>query len=215
MKNLWNQTLVAVGMTAAFTCPVWAQGQSGGRNTPSGKSMGAPLGDTGAVDTSGKEKSLLDTPSPGTTRDPGTHSPAMSGSTKPDADMTTGTAGTAKPTSKEAIRQGKTSRTMSTADLTLQKSIRQALKTDTGLSVPARNVHVAVKSGAVTLRGTVQSTDEKAQVEAKVKEMTGVTKVKNRLQVASSTSASASGTGSAGASGTGSMKSEGTSGSPQ
>jgi osmotically-inducible protein OsmY len=51
------------------------------------------------------------------------------------------------------------------------------------MSANARNVKVVTISGVVTLRGPVQSEDEKSSIERKAKAAGGVTSVDNQLEV--------------------------------
>jgi hyperosmotically inducible periplasmic protein len=50
------------------------------------------------------------------------------------------------------------------ADIKTTKAIRQALVKDASLSSSAKNVKVITVDGTVTLRGSVKSADEKAQL---------------------------------------------------
>ena len=69
------------------------------------------------------------------------------------------------------------------ADLQISANIRKALVADDSLSLNAHNVKVITSGGTVTLRGPVKSEQEKAAVEAKAKQVAGVTRVESFLEV--------------------------------
>jgi len=71
------------------------------------------------------------------------------------------------------------------ADRTISQNIRKAVTDDDSLSTNAKNVKIITNDGAVTLRGPVKSEKEKAAVEAKAKQVAGVKRVDNQLEVAS------------------------------
>ena len=73
----------------------------------------------------------------------------------------------------------------SEADRTITQNIRKALTADDSLSVNAQNVKIITNDGTVTLRGPVKSEKEKADIEAKAKQVAGVKSVDNQLEVAS------------------------------
>lgn len=70
-------------------------------------------------------------------------------------------------------------------DRTITQNVRQAITSDDALSTDAKNVKVITSDGTVTLRGPVKSEQEKTQIEAKAKQVAGVKKVDNQLEVAS------------------------------
>ncbi|MBV8844698.1 MAG: BON domain-containing protein [Bryobacterales bacterium] len=70
-------------------------------------------------------------------------------------------------------------------DRKLAQDIRKSITGDKSLSTYAHNVKVVVQGGTVTLKGPVRSEEEKAAVEAKVKEVAGTAPVQNDLTVAS------------------------------
>jgi len=72
----------------------------------------------------------------------------------------------------------------SEADLALTQKIRQAVVADDSLSTNAHNVKIITNNGIVTLRGPVNSAQEKANIDAKAKQIAGATKVKNELEIA-------------------------------
>ncbi|HEX9788011.1 MAG TPA: BON domain-containing protein [Candidatus Binatia bacterium] len=71
------------------------------------------------------------------------------------------------------------------ADRTITQNVRQAITSDDSLSTDAKNVKVVTSDGTVTLRGPVKSEQEKTEIEAKAKQVAGVKKVDNQLEVAS------------------------------
>jgi osmotically-inducible protein OsmY len=70
-------------------------------------------------------------------------------------------------------------------DRTITQNIRKALTDDDSLSTNAKNVKIITNDGTVTLRGPVKSEKEKSDIEAKAKQVAGVKRVDNQLEVAS------------------------------
>jgi hyperosmotically inducible protein len=73
----------------------------------------------------------------------------------------------------------------SEADRTITQNIRQAITADDSLSTNAKNVKIVTSDGTVTLRGPVKSEKEKADIEAKAKQVAGVKRIDNQLEIAS------------------------------
>ena len=71
------------------------------------------------------------------------------------------------------------------ADRTITQNIRQAITADDSLSTNAKNVKIITNDGTVTLRGPVKSEKEKTEIEAKAKQVAGVKRVDNQLEIAS------------------------------
>jgi hyperosmotically inducible protein len=71
------------------------------------------------------------------------------------------------------------------ADRTITQNIRQAVTADDSLSTNAKNVKIVTNDGVVTLRGPVKSEKEKAQIESKAKQIAGVKRVDNQLEITS------------------------------
>ena len=71
------------------------------------------------------------------------------------------------------------------ADRTISQNVRKALIDDDSLSTDGKNVKVITSDGNVTLRGPVKSDKEKSEIESKAKQIAGVKKVDNQLEVAS------------------------------
>jgi len=68
-------------------------------------------------------------------------------------------------------------------DLKLTQTIRQAVIKDDSLSMTAKNVKIITAGGQVTLRGPVQSPEEKATIEKLAREAAGQGKVDSQLEV--------------------------------
>ncbi len=69
------------------------------------------------------------------------------------------------------------------ADLKLAAAVRSAIVHDSSLSTMAHNIKLIAASGAVTLRGPVQTGAEKARVEQLVRGVPGVNTVTNDLDI--------------------------------
>jgi hyperosmotically inducible protein len=70
------------------------------------------------------------------------------------------------------------------ADRTITQSLRKAITDDDSISTNGKNVKVVTINGTVTLRGPVKSEKEKADIGAKAKQIAGVKKVDNQLEIA-------------------------------
>jgi hyperosmotically inducible periplasmic protein len=73
----------------------------------------------------------------------------------------------------------------SKADLDLTQKIRSAIVADKALSTYAHNVKVITRDGHVTLKGPVQTVEEKTAIAAKAAEIAGTGKVTNQTSVMS------------------------------
>lgn len=69
------------------------------------------------------------------------------------------------------------------ADIKLAAAVRHAIVKNKSLSMSAHNVKLVAAGGVVTLRGPVDSADEKASVETVVQGVSGVSRVDNQLDV--------------------------------
>jgi hyperosmotically inducible protein len=69
------------------------------------------------------------------------------------------------------------------ADRTVTQRVRQALLSNESLSTNAKNAKVITTGGVVTLRGPVNSVEEKAAVAAAARQAAGVTRVEDQLEV--------------------------------
>ena len=67
-------------------------------------------------------------------------------------------------------------------DIELTQKIRSGITSDGAMSVQARNVKVISRDGFVTLRGPVETQQEKASIEALAKNA-GATRVDNQLEI--------------------------------
>ena len=68
-------------------------------------------------------------------------------------------------------------------DLDLTKDIRKSIMDDKSLSTYGHNVKVIAQNGKVTLKGPVNSADEKQSIEQKATEVAGAGNVANELTV--------------------------------
>jgi hyperosmotically inducible periplasmic protein len=69
------------------------------------------------------------------------------------------------------------------ADLHLTQQIRKAIMADKSLSTNAKNVKIITANGMVTLRGPVNTPQEKATIEAKAQNIAGATNVESQLEI--------------------------------
>jgi osmotically-inducible protein OsmY len=99
---------------------------------------------------------------------------------------------TTTPSTPDADNTGKNAETPgadvtnqieSEADIRVTAAIRKAVTDDNTLSVNAHNVKITTANGVVTLRGPVKSEAERSNIEAKAKQVAGVAKVDNFLEV--------------------------------
>jgi hyperosmotically inducible periplasmic protein len=70
------------------------------------------------------------------------------------------------------------------SDVEITRRIRRSLVQDKSLSTSAKNIKVITQNGNVTLRGPVQSEEEKKSIETKASEVAGPSNVKSELQIA-------------------------------
>jgi hypothetical protein len=73
----------------------------------------------------------------------------------------------------------------SAADQALAQRVTNSLREDTSLATVAPNITASANNGTVTLQGSVSSQQQRSDVEAKVRGITGVTQVTNNLKVSS------------------------------
>jgi hypothetical protein len=69
------------------------------------------------------------------------------------------------------------------ADIKITQRIRQAVMSDKTLSFTAKNVKIITVLGKVTLRGPVNSAQERDSIEIAARNVAGVTEVVNQLEV--------------------------------
>ena len=104
-----------------------------------------------------------------------THSTTTTTTSEKLGQATPGTTG-ASPTESSAMNE---------ADRALAKSVEDALQKNAALAPAAQNVQVQAKNGEVTLRGSVNNEQEKANIAAEAQKVAGVSKVDNQIEVAS------------------------------
>ena len=75
---------------------------------------------------------------------------------------------------------------MNPSDRVLTQKIRKAIHRDKGLSMHGRNIKILTHDGKVTLRGPVQSEEEKNNLQAKAVATGGKENVTNQLEIAPS-----------------------------
>lgn len=71
-------------------------------------------------------------------------------------------------------------------DIELTQRIRKVVVSDDALSMNAHNVKIISANGVVTLRGPVNSPEEKARIEAAASQAAGAGNVRNELEVTAS-----------------------------
>src|SRR5215468_2593553 len=69
------------------------------------------------------------------------------------------------------------------ADLNLTQQLRMAIMADKSLSTNAKNVKIITANGMVTLRGPVNTPQEKAVIEAKAQSIAGTNNVDSQLEI--------------------------------
>jgi hyperosmotically inducible protein len=69
------------------------------------------------------------------------------------------------------------------ADREVTANIRKAVVSDDTLSMNAHNVKIITQDGVVTLRGPVKSAAEKASIAAKARQVAGVKRVDDQLEI--------------------------------
>ena len=77
-----------------------------------------------------------------------------------------------------------TDQSESPADRETTRKIRAIIVADDGLSTDAKNVKIVTNAGTVTLRGPVQSEQERTRVASAAQQVAGDGKVQNQLEVA-------------------------------
>ena len=68
-------------------------------------------------------------------------------------------------------------------DLKLTQTIRKAVVKDESLTMTAKNIKIITAGGQVTLRGPVNSPEEKMKIEKLAKSAAGAAKVDNQLEI--------------------------------
>jgi Predicted periplasmic or secreted lipoprotein len=70
-----------------------------------------------------------------------------------------------------------------TSDRELSAKIRRAIMDDKSLSTYAHNIKVIAQNGTVTLKGPVNTDEEKSAIQAKASEIAGAANVKSEISV--------------------------------
>jgi hypothetical protein len=73
----------------------------------------------------------------------------------------------------------------SVTDEALEQRVASSLREDTALAALAPNITVDAKNGTVTLQGSVNSSQQRTDIESKVRSIPGVTQVTNNLEISS------------------------------
>ncbi len=71
----------------------------------------------------------------------------------------------------------------SRSETQITADVRKSVMSDKSLSFTAKNVKIITVGSKVTLRGPVKSDNERAAIEARAKQVAGVTEVDNQLEV--------------------------------
>jgi len=74
---------------------------------------------------------------------------------------------------------------MTDTDQVLARKVQDTLRQDAAVASAAQHVQVHAKNGEITLRGSVSSQEEKAALENKAEQISGVSSVNNQLTVTS------------------------------
>jgi osmotically-inducible protein OsmY len=72
----------------------------------------------------------------------------------------------------------------SEGDREITQRIRQAVVAQDGFSTDAKNVKIITRGAVVTLRGPVETEQEKARIEALASQAAGVQRVDNQIEIA-------------------------------
>ena len=104
--------------------------------------------------------------------------PAVSAGAKTDADNSARNQRDRSGATLTPLDQGG-----SEADRDLTQLVRQRIVDQDGFSVDAKNVKIITQNGVVTLRGPVESAEEKARIGALAAEAAGVKRVDNQVEV--------------------------------
>ena len=84
--------------------------------------------------------------------------------------------GTAKPLTAEQQMENK-------SDLELTRKIRKSLSDDKSLSTYAKNVKIISRNGKVTLKGPVNSEEEKSKIDGFAKAAAGEANISNEIEI--------------------------------
>ena len=112
---------------------------------------------------------------------PGTGGAADKTATTPSQTAPDNTGRNVRDRSGETVTPGDQSNEK--ADLHLTQEIRKAIVADKSLSTNAKNVKIITAHGLVTLRGPVNTPQEKATIEAKAQRIAGANNVESQLEL--------------------------------
>ena len=101
---------------------------------------------------------------------------------------TTTTEKTAQAPSTPAAPSAAAPAGMNETDRALAQRVEDALRQNSAVAPAAQNVQVQAKNGEVTLSGSVNNEQEKANVASTAQKVAGVSKVDNQIEVASASS---------------------------
>jgi len=73
--------------------------------------------------------------------------------------------------------------TRSPKDMELEQKVVNTLRMDNNLAGPAQNVQINANNGVITLRGSTHNDYDRANIANRVKQISGVSKVDNQIQV--------------------------------
>jgi len=73
----------------------------------------------------------------------------------------------------------------SATDKALEQRVTSSLREDTSLAAVVPNITVDANNGTVTLEGSVNSQEQRTDIESKVRSITGVMQVTNNLKISS------------------------------
>jgi len=73
----------------------------------------------------------------------------------------------------------------SATDEALEQRVTSSLREDTSLAAVVPNITVDANNGTVTLQGSVDSEQQRTDIESKIRSIAGVTQVTNNLKIAS------------------------------
>nr|WP_166154701.1 BON domain-containing protein [Neochlamydia sp. AcF84]NGY94496.1 hypothetical protein [Neochlamydia sp. AcF84] len=84
---------------------------------------------------------------------------------------------------RHAVEKTPLDQSESEADRTITQKIRQAIVKDDSLSMNAKNIRIITIDGVVTLRGPIATLEEREIIIGKTKEIPGIKKIENQLEI--------------------------------
>jgi hyperosmotically inducible protein len=189
MKH-YPSTLLCLLCAAACSTSKPAEGPQNASNSVAESSLSAPNGnavDAPAANTAPLTPASLEAPS-SVDRTSAANAPATAQDTI-GAPATSPTTNTAPDNTKINKRDTKSSALTPTDqnenenDLKITQHVRQAVMADKSLSFTAKNVKIITQNGKVTLRGPVNTPEERTAIEAAAQKVAGASMVDNQLEV--------------------------------